>query len=204
MTADFSYKKLTHEDIVKAAKEINVEVASIYAVLDVESKGNGFITLPDIDENVPIILFERHKMYKYLTQKGIDTASLPSDIVNKVAGGYKNSFEEHKRLERAVRIDRESALMSCSWGLFQVMGFHWKTMKYSSLQEFINCMYRNEYEHLLAFIRYVTYCAPSALVGLRTKDWAKLAYNYNGTNYAINKYDIKLAAAYKKYKAIYP
>ena len=198
------YKKLTHTDVTRAAADLKVEVASIYAVLDVESKGSGFITLPDINESVPVILFERHKMYKYLNLKGIDTSKLPSDIVNKTAGGYKSPVEEHKRLDRAVRIDRESALMSCSWGTFQVMGFNWQAMKYSSLQEFINCMYRNEYEHLVSFIRYITYCAPSALIGLREKDWAKLAKNYNGSNYAINKYDIKLAAAYKKYKAIYP
>lgn len=200
----FEYKKLSHADVVKTASDLKSEVAAIYAVLEVESKGNGFITLPDVNESVPIILFERHKMYKYLTQKGIDTSKLPSDIVNKDAGGYKSSVEEHKRLERAVRIDRECALKSCSWGLFQVMGFNWEAMQYPSLQEFINCMYRNEYEHLVSFARYVRYCAPAALVGLQTKDWAKLAKNYNGSNYAINKYDIKLAAAYKKYKAIYP
>jgi hypothetical protein len=31
---------------------------------------------------------------------------------------------------------------------------------------------------------------------LKAKDWAKFAKLYNGPNYAINKYDIKLEAAY--------
>ena len=37
---------------------------------------------------------------------------------------------------------------------------------------------------------------------LKTKDWAKFALRYNGSEFATNKYDIKLKAAYEKYKAL--
>lgn len=198
------FRKLSHEDVVNASKLLEVDVASIYTVLEVESKGNGFITLPDSGDVVPIILFERHKMYKFLKQKGIDTLKLPSDIVNEKAGGYKSSVEEWKRLDRAIRIDRESALKSCSWGLFQVMGFNFEVMNYESVQAFVNEMYRSEFYQLEAFCRFVKFANPPALTALKAKNWAKFAEFYNGKNYAINKYDEKLADAYKLCKAKYP
>lgn len=35
---------------------------------------------------------------------------------------------------------------------------------------------------------------------LRNKDWATFARCYNGSGYAVNKYDEKLKAAYEKFK----
>ena len=44
------------------------------------------------------------------------------------------------KLAQAVVLNRDAALQSCSWGRFQVLGLNWKSLKYESLQEFINCM----------------------------------------------------------------
>jgi hypothetical protein len=38
------------------------------------------------------------------------------------------------------------------------------------------------------------------VIKLENLDWAKFARGYNGAGYKQNKYDEKLAAAYKKYK----
>lgn len=35
---------------------------------------------------------------------------------------------------------------------------------------------------------------------LRNKEWARFAYNYNGSGYKSNKYDAKLAYWYNIYK----
>jgi len=35
---------------------------------------------------------------------------------------------------------------------------------------------------------------------LRAKNWAKFAQGYNGSQFAANKYDLKLANAYAKHK----
>ena len=34
---------------------------------------------------------------------------------------------------------------------------------------------------------------------IQNKDWKTFARLYNGANYAVNKYDVKMAQSYKKY-----
>jgi peptidoglycan hydrolase-like protein with peptidoglycan-binding domain len=77
------------------------------------------------------------------------------------------------------------------------MGFNWKPLGYPSLQSFINAMFRSEADHLDAFVRYVE---ANGLAGyLRKRQWAEFAKRYNGPAYKKNKYDLNLAAAYKKF-----
>jgi hypothetical protein len=58
-------------------------------------------------------------------------------------------------------------------------------------------MEKSEGEHLKAFCNFIT---GNSLDGpLRKHQWAKVAEGYNGKAYRENKYDTKLAAAYKKY-----
>jgi hypothetical protein len=41
---------------------------------------------------------------------------------------------------------------------------------------------------------------PALLAALKTKNWDRVAYYYNGSNYRVNKYDEKLATAYAKWQ----
>jgi hypothetical protein len=175
-------------DFIKASEALGVDVKCIKAVTQVESRGSGF--LPD---GQPKILFERHWMYKLLKQKGI-TPTI-TDVCNPKPGGYLGGVAEHKRLAEAVAIDRDCALQSASWGLFQIMGFHWKALGYLKLQDFINAQYLGEDSQMQTFIRFIK-INPSMHLALKNKDWAKFAKLYNGPNYKDNKYDEKLAAAY--------
>ena len=63
-------------------------------------------------------------------------------------------------------------------GTLSVMGMHWQSLGYSSLQEFINGIYRSEGDHLDSFIRYVE--TNGLAKHLRSKDWAAFALGYNG------------------------
>jgi peptidoglycan hydrolase-like protein with peptidoglycan-binding domain len=38
-------------------------------------------------------------------------------------------------------------------------------------------------------------------VSLRAHDWASFARRYNGPNYAINRYDVKLGSQFQRYSA---
>ena len=49
---------LKNADLVNAAQRLDVPLASVYAVNEIESKGKGFL-----DNGKPVILFERHIMY---------------------------------------------------------------------------------------------------------------------------------------------
>ncbi|QHZ60046.1 hypothetical protein PJKIFABJ_00110 [Pseudomonas phage PE09] len=183
---------LTEIDYKLAASLLGVEPACVKAVTKVESRGSGFLPSGE-----PVILFERHWMYKLLKAKTGKEPEL-SEVCNPKAGGYQGGAAEHIRLNTAVMMDRECALQSASWGLFQIMGFHWKALGFESVQKFINQQYRSEAGQLDTFVRFLK-INPGMLAALKAKDWAKFAKLYNGPNYAINKYDEKLAAAYASF-----
>lgn len=180
-------KTLTEQDYIDAAKELNCEVAAIKAVSEVESRDGGFQA-----DGKPKILFERHKFHQFTGGK---YSKDHPDISNERAGGYSNN--EHLRLEKAAKLDRNNALKSASWGKFQIMGFNFNLVGFSTLQDFINAMYKSESEQLKAFVKFIK--ANKLDDELREKRWADFARIYNGRNYHINNYDVKMANAYKKF-----
>lgn len=193
--------KLTDENIAAAAKTLGVDVASVKAVLDVESNGSGFLS-----DGRPVIQYEPHVMYSLIkTRVGVGAAETAlarrPDLIAKVPGSYQKLSKEQSDMgEAAKQFGRDMALEAASWGLFQIMGYHWKRLGYPTLQEFVNAMYRGEAEHLDAFVRFVKTEAP-LLKALKARDWAGFARRYNGPGYAKNRYDIKLADAYKRFSA---
>lgn len=192
-------KTLTNEQIKDLANKHGIEYAGLKAVVEVEASGKGFIG------DVPKILYEPHIMHRLLTKKNYITIrnnlmKAHPNLCYPRWGTYRYGAEsiQHKRLEIASQFNRDTALESCSWGLGQVMGFHWKSLGYESLQAFINDMYESEAKQLEAMIRFIK--VNGLLLALKNKDWIKFARGYNGSGYAKNKYHIKLANAYAKYK----
>lgn len=187
-------------DYSKAAQLLGVEEAAVKAIASVESAGDGFIT-DKVGNKIPKILFERHVMFKRLRDftpiKSADMAAKYPDIVNPTPGGYKGGLAEHERLDRAVKIDRVTALESASWGAYQIMAYHWKALGYSSVQEFVNKAYTEEGQ-LELFIRFVK-ASPNVLKALKAKDWVGVAKAYNGPGYAKNNYHIKMKEAYDQF-----
>ena len=192
-------KTLTNEQIKDLANKHDIEYAGLKAVVEVEASGKGFIG------DVPKILYEPHIMHRLLTKKNYITIrdnlmKAHPNLCYPRRGTYKYGAEsiQHRRLEIASQFNRDTALETCSWGLGQVMGFHWKSLGYESLQAFINDMYESEAKQLEAMIRFIK--VNGLLLALKNKDWVKFARGYNGSGYAKNKYHIKLANAYAKYK----
>ena len=109
-------KKLILEQIVQAAKSINVPVAALHAVMDVECKGSGFNT-----DGTPVILFERHVFRQRLIANNKSNIAYQAmkerpDICNSASGEYGLYSAQHQRLTVASQYDRTSALESASWG----------------------------------------------------------------------------------------
>ncbi|MDI1221845.1 N-acetylmuramidase family protein [Acinetobacter sp.] len=192
-------KKLTELQIKNQATALGIEIASLRAVIEVECKGSGFNS-----DGTPVILFERHVMrQRLIANNGGNTFIADQmmikrpDLCNKTVGGYGLYSAQHGRLNAAAQFSRTSALESASWGLGQVMGYHWKALEYPTLQSFINAMYKDEASQLDAMCRYIK--INNLVNALKNKDWKTFAKGYNGKNYAINNYDVKLANAYKKW-----
>ncbi|RYF34848.1 MAG: N-acetylmuramidase family protein [Comamonadaceae bacterium] len=182
--------KLSDDDFQRAATLLRCPVAAIRAVCAVEAPGGGF--LPN---GQPTILFERHQFSKR-TGRQFDKSN--PDISNAARGGYKGGEAEHSRLAAATRLDRDAALQSTSWGKFQIMGFNYGAAGFASLQSFINAMYASEGAQLDAFVAFIL---SERLDGaMREERWADFARRYNGPAFAANRYDTKLAAAFKAAK----
>ncbi|MCJ2186508.1 N-acetylmuramidase domain-containing protein [Novosphingobium beihaiensis] len=192
MALEFSGNATPLDDkaIEAAAKSLGCQVAAVRAVIDVESRG-GF--LPD---GRPKILFERH-YFSRLTKHKYD-ASHPA-ISNPKWGGYKGGAAEYVRLGEAIKLDRDAALRSASWGLFQIMGDNCGICGFSNVEDFVKAMVSGEAAQLDAFVAFVrANHLDDELVRL---DWAGFARGYNGPAYKKNKYDTKLAAAFAFHSA---
>lgn len=190
--------QLTEQDVVRAAYDLGVELAAVKAVAEVESRGGGFFK-----EGQPKVLFERHWMNRRLNTHGLTLvaelgrAHRP-DLVNTSTGGYRNGAHEWKRLQTARTLADVPAIESASYGRFQIMGFHWETLKYKSAQDFYEKQCTSEGHQLDAFVRFIK--ADKRLhKALKDLDWAGFARVYNGRGYAKNKYDVKMAQAYARH-----
>ena len=184
--------KLTEQDFERAAKKLKCEVASIKAVAEVESRGNGFYA-----SGFPVILFERHIFRKYTN--GRYNKSHPH--LSGPAGNYGAAGRNQiRKFNEAFALDPIAAMKSCSWGKFQIMGFNHAVCGYETVGEFVDAMKESEGKHLDAFVEFVI---ANKLAGhLRTKDWASFAKGYNGAGYQKNKYDTKMANAYKRHSVV--
>ena len=197
---------LKNQDLVNAAQRLDVPLASVYAVNEVESNGKGFL-----DNGKPVILFERHIMYRQLAtprndgdnvvqlkQHAAELAALNPAIVNPKPGGYAGGSAEHQRLSHARLIDDNAALESASWGAFQIMGFHWQRLGYASVQAFVAAISASESQQFDAFVRFIE-TDPALHKALKARKWAEFAKLYNGPNYQRNLYDIKLQRAFERH-----
>jgi hypothetical protein len=87
------------------------------------------------------------------------------------------------------------AWKAASWGRFQVLGLHYASLGWGSIEEFVASMYESEWEHLVAFREFVKM---KNLVGhLRNCDWYDFALVYNGKKQPA-KYAGWLANAYRR------
>lgn len=198
-------KYIQSQDYAQAASELGVSATVIRTVCSVETNGAGF--LPD---GRCTILFERHKFYYYLTQKyGAARvqqfmAQGNSDICNPSAGGYAGGAGEYPRFNRAFAIDPTCAMLSASWGLFQIMGENFSFCGFSDVGAFVTAMRQSEDAQLEAFVQFCQkYVRGQLVTALVNKAWATFARIFNGPNYAANQYDTKLANQYANNAAVY-
>lgn len=209
-TAPANPRWLGDADLEKAAADLGVELAAVRAVYQVESNGRGFV------DDQPKILFEGQVFWRQLKTHGLDPQRLANDNTDILypkwtRNHYGSQAHERDRLRRAEAIHQAAARESASWGLFQIMGYHWQTLngasqplRYNSVDDFVDYMRRHERDQLEAFCLFlrVTRSRGGLLVDLlRQLDWPAFAYGYNGPGYRENAYDDKLRAAYLKFKA---
>jgi hypothetical protein len=208
-----------------AAKAVGVPESYMRAVAEIESRGEGFLK----DGSVKI-LFERHWFYKKLKAALALDPDLRAHVSNKLGivvpvgsmaaetlmvvmskkyenicntetGGYKGNEVEWDRLNLAMDFDVESAAQATSYGGFQLMGFNCKLCGYLTAKEMMLALAGSESKQFLAVAAFIKN-NPAMLDAMKKANWARFAELYNGSDYAKNQYDTKLAVAEKKWRDV--
>jgi hypothetical protein len=170
---------------------------------------------------VPTILYERHQFSKRTKKvydgeypdisgpaykrarriKNGDWVEIKSGKVISQANSYGASgVAQYKRLVKAFQLNQDAALMSCSWGKFQIMGFNYKTAGFTNVKDFVAAISKNDGEHLKAFLKFAK-SKKILLQGLQKKHFEKIAEGHNGEDWkSINpEYAANVEKFYNEY-----
>jgi N-acetylmuramidase len=180
-----------------AALGPGVQVAMIRAFAEVESGGkSGFGP-----SGQPIIAYEGHIFRKYTNSKYDVSNPLLSYPYRKKAGpewqtNNRNQNTAWETLKAAMQLDHQAALLACSWGMFQIMGFNFKMCGYPDVDKFVEKMKAGQQGQLDAFVGFckATRGLPQALA---EKNFAMCATRYNGPDFG--DYDKRIERAFRKY-----
>lgn len=197
MRADFP----SPEAIAAAAVALSCDVAAIRAVATVEAGPSGAF-LQDLPGEPPVILFERHTFHRLSGGRfaNCHAEGLPpscSLLSSPEPGGYGPVRLQHQRLAAARTLDDGAAVMSASWGLFQVMGENFRRAGCRSLAEFEAAMRRSVDDHLQLFASFI-HADGRLQLALQRYDWTTFARIYNGPAFAEHGYHTRLAEAFRQ------
>jgi hypothetical protein len=185
-------KALIDYELGKIGSKIGVSEDVVRMIVDVESRGKGF------DSNGVIRLFEEHKFYKHVNLKKRTTAVNAGVAYPRWRSNYKNNYN-HFLI--AYKLDPTAALLSCSWGLGQIMGENCKLVGYATPLAMVKAFAESEANQLKAMIDFiVTTKIDDELREMdKTTDKVKLfslarivAKTYNGSGYEKNAYHTRL------------
>ena len=194
---------LTRSGMISVLNQMGLghsDAAYIWTVVEVETAGvtQGFGFRVD---RRPQVLFERHK-FRLFTQGRFDEEA---PDISGPPGGYGNLNFQYDRIEKAIALCEkdglgvEPALRAASWGMGQIMGFNHNMAGFASATDMVEAMKTGENEQLAAMAGFLV---ENGLVDkLLIKDWTGFAKQYNGKNYWMNKYDIKLGEQFQRFSS---
>jgi N-acetylmuramidase/Putative peptidoglycan binding domain len=187
------------EEITEAARAANIDPAALLAVVEVESAGKFFARVKG--RNEPLIRFECHYFDRRLNAEKRAEAR-EAGISSPLAGKVPNPRRQDDRwelLDRAAAFSRQAALESVSWGIGQIMGAHWKSLGFGSVEEMADLARSGAAGQIRLLILFLE---KNGLIPLlNARDWPAFARRYNGPAYRRYAYDTKLAIAYARHKS---
>ena len=182
--------------VASQAAEWQCDPAALLAVIEVESAGRIFARVDG--RNEPLIRFEGHWFDRLLSGAARGRARRMG-LAHPSAGRVANPRSQAARwklLRRAIAVDRQAALSSCSWGLGQVMGFHWRRLGFGSTDALVAEARRGAAGQIALMTRFIE--MEGLVPALRARDWQRFARRYNGPAYRRLGYHTKLASAYAR------
>lgn len=198
------YSRLTPEDYRLVAAELDIPVAAIRAVVEIEAgpAAKGFT--PD---SLPIINFDLTMFRQACARRKINLNKYKKSHAVVFNAPDRKKYgttqrAQYARLRSAMEIDSIAAIEGTFWGMFQIGGFNWKLCGCSSPEDFVEKMSYSEREQLELFAEFLK--ARNLLRFIREKKWADFALRYNGPGYKKHRYDSKMAAAFRKFNSEEP
>lgn len=204
---------LTRNQVTDIAKTIGVSYAAFMAFIEVESNGKGFV-------NGKIVLQFEPSYFKK-TYAAWRKATANTVWLN---NGVGNQTVEWKAFNDAYNVNADAAMQSCSIGMGQIMGYHFKRLGFKTVGEMwdfakgYDCITktydnnRGEYNQVILIARFIK-TDPVLLKTLQKpkltmSDFDTIAKRYNGAYYkelavkiGREPYDKSMFRAYNKYAA---
>ena len=144
------YTSLTEEDFLMVAKELDVELAVIKAVVSIEAgkEMKGFWA-----PGIPVVNFDP-KMYARFKNKVPSKAGAKGEKVPEGLSGH--ALKEWTQLVNARKSNAQGANMGTFWGMFQIGGFNYRQCGCETVDEFVRLMSYSELEQLELFAAFIT------------------------------------------------
>lgn len=172
--------------IAEVTNKFNIDPVFATSVALIETNGK-----PYLANGFPVLRFEKHVFLRYLKKN----KSVPH-LLRKAECLQGCGVETYNK---ACEIDKKLAMLSTSFGMFQIMGFNFEVVGYSTVEDFVQAMYDSVENQIDAFCKFVVVNKLQNVIN--EKNYAKFAHQYNGPNYKMNNYDKKLQKNYKTVEA---
>lgn len=185
---------LTNQDYRNSGARLGVPPAYIAAFAEVEANGAGFV------EGKPKLLFEPHRFSRATMHRFDATQPTISYPRWGMVPYPATQAARYAQLLKAVALDPWAGFASASYGKFQIMGENHEACGYDTPWAFAFAMAYDEPTQLKAFESFIR--RAGILRPLKAALWGEVAERYNGTGYAKNRYDVKLAVAAHSWEAV--
>jgi hypothetical protein len=192
-------------EIAELADHLGIDAAALHALASVE------VGAIPVVGGMPVIRFEVHVCLRRSSSDlsmAIQQRDAPS-VWHRDAHWYRGGSgwervhtgrqcTEWGALAAAAEIDPVAAIESASWGVGQLMGFHWAALGYDSPQTMAARAMRGIPAQLRMWGRFVERDhGGELLIAARYQDWEAVARLYNGTG-QVAEYSGALQAAFNE------
>jgi len=185
---------MTEQEYQSAADKLGANVAAVKAVAEVEASGQGMWSIGG--QMRPPIRLEAHWFGRLTDYRFNDSHPHISRQQWTPSVAARTHVEAWAQFEEASALDERAAIQATSWGLFQIMGFHYQALGFPTPYEFKATAF-TEAGQLELFVRFILANRPLQ-DALQRKDWHAFAAGYNGPG-AVDVYAPKIAAAYERH-----
>lgn len=170
-------------DCEEVSNSLDVEPEIILAIARVESSQdiNGFLFEPHQFSRLTEHKFD--KRYPTISYSKWDPSRYP-----------KTKAEKQRQFDTAAKLDIDKTYEATSWGLFQIMGYHYHVCLYGSAISMATDLRAGIDQNMKAFGLMIKHM--NLITALKNKEWEYFAKIYNGPSFRVLNYDLKIKTEY--------